>query len=279
MNNVEHYIIKQSRPFYCALGFVLIAILGLFDHLTGTFSFTIVYFLPIALVTWYAGARYGLFILFLSFLAAIVADVGDEAFAETHLLWHLLVELSPLVVLQLLLAIYKKVKDEHEILKRVDHLTGAINARYFSELAEKEINRAKRTCNPFTVAYIELKNLTRGQDIFGELIDKDKLTTFAQSLQSTVRTTDIVARIKAEGFALLFPDTCSSSATVVLEKVRECAQELANDSEDLVIVRMGSVTFHSPPETVEDMLLKTNSLIHSVKTSRKNVVKQSMPSA
>lgn len=270
--NVESYLQTQSRPFWLGLGMVLVAMFGLLNFLAGPLSFTILYFVPIFLVTWFAGQRFGV-IVFLTTICLTIWVGTSSSTGDSGLLRYgrVAIEVGSLLVVTLLVVLLKKFVDAQKQTARIDEITGTANERYFTELANNEILRSKRSSNPLTVAYVELALSKRKADIFGEGIDKGVLASLAKALQSSVRTTDTIARVQMRGFALLLPETGSQSAKVVLEKIKEKASEVFENHE-APSVKVGAVTFCTAPDSVDEMLLTTNSLIHAVKTSRRGFV-------
>lgn len=273
MKTVETYLHKQSKPFWVALGIVLVVMFGLVDYLTGTFSFSIFYFIPIFAVTWLAGQRQGVLVFAVAVFVSVWVDMqwlnGDPSFAQ---IGRIAGELGSLLVVTLLVTYLKRLVDDQKLLTRIDQTTGTANERYFTEVASREICRAKRSACPLTVAYIELSIPRRTDDLFGEKINKNHLSALASTLRNSVRTTDTVARVQMGGFAVLLPETGSKSAKVVLDKIKERTQEMTSDQDLSMSVKIGAVTFFTPPESVDEMLLKTNSLIHAVKTSRRPII-------
>ncbi len=49
----------------------------------------------------------------------------------------------------------------------IDFLTGAVNSRFFHDLARMEIERSRRYARPFPLAYIDLDNFKAVNDPFG----------------------------------------------------------------------------------------------------------------
>ncbi len=76
MVNVIEYLGKKSRPFLIALGFVLVAFVGIIRYLTGPeFAFSIFFLLPIFLGTWFAGRWAGILLAVVSALIWLTADL------------------------------------------------------------------------------------------------------------------------------------------------------------------------------------------------------------
>ena len=114
--NFLAYFEKLSKPFVVALGFILIGIVGIIDYLTGyELSFSLFYLIPITLVTWYAGQRFGLAMSLVSALVWSIIDVASGAKYSHPLIyvWNTLIILVFFVIVTLLLSLSKKIL-EHE---------------------------------------------------------------------------------------------------------------------------------------------------------------------
>ena len=72
-----------------------------------------------------------------------------------------------------------------------------MSRRYFLELAESEINRARRYAHPFTAVYIDIDNFKAINDTFGHDIGDDLLLRVVSTIKDQIRTSDIIARLAA----------------------------------------------------------------------------------
>jgi len=75
MNIIEGFE-KQSKIFWMVAGFVLIVGVGFLDYLTGyEISFSLFYLIPISLLAWFAGRRFGVAASFVSALVWLLAEI------------------------------------------------------------------------------------------------------------------------------------------------------------------------------------------------------------
>ncbi len=85
-----------------------------------------------------------------------------------------------------------------------DDLTGIYNRRYFNQVINQEINRAKREESPFLVAMLDLDHFKNINDAYGHQRGDEVLKKIASLLkQGFNRATDLVFRMGGEEFLVL----------------------------------------------------------------------------
>ncbi len=110
-----------------------------------------------------------------------------------------------------------------ELLRRasIDELTGLPNHRSFHERLESEVARAGRHQRPLALALVDVDRLKPINDSFGHDTGDRLLIELAGILQGLTRKCDLLARLGADEFGLLLPETDKRSAFVVLERARQ----------------------------------------------------------
>lgn len=106
-------------------------------------------------------------------------------------------------------------------LAHTDPLTSLANRRQLFEQLEQEFARAKRYRRPFCLLYIDLDGFKSINDQFGHLFGDEILRGSARSMRAVLRTTDLLARIGGDEFAVLLPETDLTGATSVAKKLRK----------------------------------------------------------
>ena len=114
-----------------------------------------------------------------------------------------------------------KLKEEFKQLANTDPLTNLYNRRFFIEQAEKEYQRAKRYSLSMTLISIDIDHFKSINDQFGHPAGDRVLIEIAQQLKSSLRQTDILARIGGEEFSILLPETSAISAMTFAERIKE----------------------------------------------------------
>ena len=108
---------------------------------------------------------------------------------------------------------------------RTDPLTGLINRRGFSELIDRELERTRRTGEPFSLLVCDLDHFKRINDNFGHAAGDDALVGAAEAICGAVRAMDAVARTGGEEFAVVLPETNAEAAYLIAERIRSDVQD------------------------------------------------------
>jgi diguanylate cyclase (GGDEF)-like protein len=282
MSSVIVFLEKQSRISILVLGSLLITALGVLDYMTGPdLSLFIFYLVPVSLATWFAGPAAGIALSVLSAVAWSLADTlsfhADRHAAVPY--WNLFMELSSFFLASSVLAGLRSSMEREQKLGRIDYLTGAVNSRYFAELADREIQRALRYRHIFTAAYLDLDNFKTVNDNKGHQEGDRVLKLVVSTIFDSVRTTDIVARLGGDEFIILLPETDSDMARTAIEKIREKLLALMTANNWPVTFSFGLVTFDSAPQSVHHLVKLTDAVMYEVKNSGKNGMKCSTYSA
>lgn len=95
-----------------------------------------------------------------------------------------------------------------------DGLTGLLNRRGFDALAEPELLRAQRRGSSCTLVFIDLDGLKGVNDRLGHAAGDAIISLAAMILRKTFRTTDILARIGGDEFAVFAPDTDGAAESI-----------------------------------------------------------------
>jgi len=91
----------------------------------------------------------------------------------------------------------------YESLAFIDPLTGLYNRRMFLELAEKNLNEAKRYKEPLSLIMLDIDHFKRINDTYGHEVGDITLKSLAEILRKNLRASDIVARWGGEEFVII----------------------------------------------------------------------------
>ena len=270
---------ETSPLIWTIAGIALIAVTGVIDVLTGyELSFSLFYLIPVALTTWFAGTRNGIVISIASAASWFIADTvsGHHYSHPAILYWNTSIRFGFFLIVAMLLSALKKAHDHEKELARIDNLTGAVNARYFSELIQMEINRFQRNKHPFTVAYMDLDNFKLVNDHSGHNSGDLVLCTIVKQLKSQLRKVDVVARLGGDEFACLLPETDQAEARVAISKLRANLLQEMHRHNWPVTFSIGVLTCIELPQTIDELINQADRLMYAVKTSGKNSIRYSV---
>jgi diguanylate cyclase (GGDEF)-like protein len=108
---------------------------------------------------------------------------------------------------------------EEEALR--DETTRLYKSRVFKELAGSQIRLCKRNGWPVGMVVMDIDRLGAINDRYGYDAGNRVLRHFAETLQKTVRESDLVARLDDDRFALLLPKCDAKAAKKVIQRIQE----------------------------------------------------------
>ncbi len=271
---VESLLAALGRlPAVLMLGLSFLLTLGLgaihYWALPPSLSLTAFYLLPIALVTWFIGARPGQGFAFLS--AALTYEILFQRHVSLlNVAWEAgMVWAVGAIVVELLHGV-KLSSEVGKQLSRIDSATGAVNRRFFTELLEAEFHRAERYRFALTVAYIDLDNFKQLNERLGRQAGDELLFRFVEQLSEALRANDVVARLGGDEFALLLPQTNDVQAQQVFTRLQPQMKDALEAETIPIQYSIAVVTFLEMPEMAEDLTEQAETLLQSIKASGKN---------
>ncbi len=107
----------------------------------------------------------------------------------------------------------------------IDSLTGLYNRKYFDTRLREEFLRAKRYGNSVSLLLTDVDEFHKINESLGYQIGDYILMKMANVILTNTRTTDVVARIKEEKYAVILPETDEEGGFVEGERIRRALQE------------------------------------------------------
>ncbi len=101
-----------------------------------------------------------------------------------------------------------------------DPLTGLPNRRSLIEHLDRQLAIAERANAPLSVLVLDLDRLKEINDTHGHGGGDDALRAFARTVSSTVRRSDLAARLAGDEFVIVMANTRGRDAREVAEKIR-----------------------------------------------------------
>jgi diguanylate cyclase (GGDEF)-like protein len=266
---------RMKKPFLLAAGFLLIAVIGAIDYLTGyELGVSAFYLIPVALLAWGAGMWPG---LIGSLAGALVWGFVDmksgHIYSSTFIIyWNGATRLVIFAVMSLLLSFLKQsIRHEREQ-SRIDYLTQAVNTRSFLETLESEIDRSRRYGRPFTLAYLDLDNFKHVNDSLGHNEGDTVLRTVVAVIKDHMRSTDTVARLGGDEFAILLPETNLEAARTAISKIHASILAAMDGTGWPVTASIGSLTCVAAASDVDECIRQADDLMYAAKAKGKNGV-------
>jgi|Deesub1362A_J573_1020465.scaffolds.fasta_scaffold01970_4 diguanylate cyclase (GGDEF)-like protein len=119
-------------------------------------------------------------------------------------------------------------------LAHTDPLTGLANRRHLVEQLEREFARARRYHRPLSLIYLDLDGFKSINDRHGHLVGDEVLQGVARSMRAVLRSTDLLARIGGDEFAVLLPETTLDDAHKVAIKLRRALAAYSSQLDPLL---------------------------------------------
>jgi len=102
----------------------------------------------------------------------------------------------------------------------LDPLTQIPNRLAYERRSKEEYSRWQRYSSPLSLAVADIDLFKRINDTYGHVAGDKVLKVIAKLLSEDLREADFICRYGGEEFVILFPETESTNAVSVLEKVR-----------------------------------------------------------
>ena len=164
-------------------------------------------------------------------------------------------------------------------LSRLDGLTGIANRRYFDNFLEEEWRRCHRLGLPISLAIIDLDYFKLLNDHYGHQTGDECLKAVAKSLKQFVRRpSDLCARYGGEEFSLVFGNTGTDQAKVLINKALEEIRLLNIPNEEspthpTLTASIGLTSMLPDEKSNEHELLKrADDLLYDAKRNGRNQV-------
>jgi len=116
----------------------------------------------------------------------------------------------------------------HRAVANRDSLTGVANRRHFDEALEREL--ARRGESPLALLIVDLDDFKEVNDTHGHPIGDAVLRRVAERIQSILRSTDTLARIGGDEFAVIAPGAQGDGARLMAESICGAVSTQYSDS-------------------------------------------------
>jgi diguanylate cyclase (GGDEF)-like protein len=179
--------------------------------------------------------------------------------------------------LELALEQVKESESHLRELSRHDSLTRLYNRRALIERLGRELELGTRHNFVSTLLMLDLDHFKQINDTWGHPAGDEILRRFAELCQSCARTTDMVARLGGEEFAILLPHTDADAALVIAERLRQSTEQTALDIESNpdpvnVTVSIGLAVSYSGVG-VDELIARADKALYLAKQSGRNTIK------
>lgn len=158
-----------------------------------------------------------------------------------------------------------------------DSLTGLYNRRYFEEFLDKEVIRAERMKQPFTLVALDLDYLKQINDKYGHSYGDLAIKTVAEVLQKNARSIDVAARIGGEEFNVLLPGIDSKGGLIAAERIRNAIADCTLEKIGQITASIGVATYYEHSNKIEELLEIADQAMYNAKRNGRNQVQLAKP--
>lgn len=152
-----------------------------------------------------------------------------------------------------------------------DKLTGTLTRKYLEDAILNIIEYAEKMHSEFSLIMMDLDYFKEINDRFGHQTGDTVLKKVCEIVLKNLRSTDICGRYGGEEFIIILPNTMSSGAYTVAEKLRKLIDDeniLGNKGR--VTVSMGIVSFPDQASLKQELLYKVDQALYAAKESGRN---------
>lgn len=232
------------------------------------------YFLPLVRAAQKFGRKGAILAsLFATWIWIVAQYVSGRSYSSEYI-WgvNFITQGTAFIVVSLLVAALRDGLNRERELSRTDLVTGVLNRRALYEVGSSALALCRRNNRPVTLAFVDLDNFKTINDTFGHDRGDALLRTVAKVLAGSLRSSDIVARVGGDEFAILLPETEATHASVLLDKARNLLLQSPDFRGTSVSVSIGAVAYTMALPSLDDMLKEADSVMYTVKGSGKNRV-------
>jgi diguanylate cyclase (GGDEF)-like protein len=113
-----------------------------------------------------------------------------------------------------------------------DGLTSMYNHRYFQEVLDDYVEKAKKYNRNLSLVMLDIDNYKKYNDIYGHQVGDLLLKKIAEVLQNSLRQEDIISRYGGDEFTIILPNTDIEDARNIMEIIRETISDYKFEIED-----------------------------------------------
>ena len=165
----------------------------------------------------------------------------------------------------------KLAEQDLERLSRIDSMTDTANRRHYEERLAASLSQSQRQKQAITLLYLDIDNFKSINDNYGHLVGDAVIKTFAQRLQSCVRTEDLVARLGGDEFAIMIENAEADSGEIIAKKLLAIMQKpMVIDGITVRVSTSIGVTFSQNAISSNDLMKLADQALYAAKAAGRN---------
>lgn len=150
-----------------------------------------------------------------------------------------------------------------------DPLTGLFNRRALDVFGARELERIRRRELPCSALMMDVDKFKQINDGLGHAAGDASLCAVAQTLQKTLRVTDLATRLGGDEFFVLLPDCSEAQAAEVVIRLKAAIESLRLKTMSEVVftitTSIGCITLSGQNATLEELLHGSDVMLYREK--------------
>lgn len=162
------------------------------------------------------------------------------------------------------------------LLNRQDHLTGANNRAYISELAEHAFSLAKRHSRPLAISTLDIDFFKKVNDTYGHDVGDQVIQLLSKTCIAELRQIDHFGRMGGEEFVCVLPETTQDEAMLCMERLRIKIANLKLETSQGTLqftISIGVAMLNERHEDWSSLLKDADIAMYAAKNSGRNQAK------
>lgn len=156
-----------------------------------------------------------------------------------------------------------------------DPLTGISNRRHIEYMLHAAVDEARRTRSELAVIMLDVDHFKRINDDFGHATGDRVLAALAACIGNLLRRPAVLGRMGGEEFLALLPDTGTTEAMALAERLRVAVaalQPVPGEETPRVTISVGVATSKSEDKDAHDLIRRADRALYDAKRAGRNRV-------
>ena len=164
---------------------------------------------------------------------------------------------------------------EAKNLSYVDDLTDLYNQRFLKMVLDKEISRAQRSNQPFSVLFMDVDHFKLVNDTMGHVVGSKVLIEISKIILQNTRAVDYGFRYGGDEYLMLLVGNTSKQSLFVAERIRKQVEESTFDIDGVqirVTISIGIACYPEHATSKEQIIEMADRAMYHGKAISRNVV-------